>query len=321
MMNNQAFLKERLEPHDGQVDIVIDTDTYNEVDDQFAIAYAMLSPDKINVKAIYAAPFLNEKSSSPGNGMELSYLEIKKVLQKVQAIKLPVVLHGSERFLSRQGEFVRSDAAEDLVSRALKYKNKPLYVVAIAALTNIASAIAMCPEIAKNIVVIWLGGHPYNWHTASEFNLRQDLLSSHSLFDSPVPLIHIPCRNVAQNLAVTREQACDLLSSKVPVCPYLFSILIEHMDHYKLESKPIWDMSNIAYLVNPGWISTQVCSRPAINADLSWRLEPGRPICRVADALDCRAIFNDLQKKLRHSPLEHFVPGRIIKPESAILPK
>ena len=36
--------KKRLAPPKGKVHVVIDTDTYNEVDDQFALAYALMSP-------------------------------------------------------------------------------------------------------------------------------------------------------------------------------------------------------------------------------------------------------------------------------------
>ncbi|GAB1453609.1 hypothetical protein MASR2M47_36650 [Draconibacterium sp.] len=50
--------------------MVLDTDTYNEVDDQFALAYALLSPDKIDLQAIYAAPFHNDRSENAGDGME-----------------------------------------------------------------------------------------------------------------------------------------------------------------------------------------------------------------------------------------------------------
>ena len=32
---------------DGPVDAVLDTDTYNEIDDQFAVAYTLLSPERI----------------------------------------------------------------------------------------------------------------------------------------------------------------------------------------------------------------------------------------------------------------------------------
>ena len=54
-----------------KVRIVLDTDTYNEIDDQFAVVYSLLSPEKIDVEAIYAAPFFNSRSSGPGDGMEL----------------------------------------------------------------------------------------------------------------------------------------------------------------------------------------------------------------------------------------------------------
>ena len=36
-----------LEPPKGKVSIVLDTDTACEVDDQFAIVYAMLSPENV----------------------------------------------------------------------------------------------------------------------------------------------------------------------------------------------------------------------------------------------------------------------------------
>ena len=43
-------------PTEEIVDVVIDTDAYNEVDDQFAIAWALRSPERVNVEAVYAAP-------------------------------------------------------------------------------------------------------------------------------------------------------------------------------------------------------------------------------------------------------------------------
>ena len=36
------------------VDVVIDTDTYNEVDDQFALAYLLGNTDRLRLQAIYA---------------------------------------------------------------------------------------------------------------------------------------------------------------------------------------------------------------------------------------------------------------------------
>ena len=62
-MTKEQFFKNLLPP-DGNADMVLDTDAYNEVDDQFAIAYMLRSPE-LNPVAIYAAPFYNSRSSGP----------------------------------------------------------------------------------------------------------------------------------------------------------------------------------------------------------------------------------------------------------------
>ena len=58
-MNKEQYLK-NLETPAGKIDVVIDTDTYNEVDDQYAVSYLLRSKEKLNTVALYAAPFLNE---------------------------------------------------------------------------------------------------------------------------------------------------------------------------------------------------------------------------------------------------------------------
>ena len=50
-------------PTNRPLAMVLDTDTYNEIDDQFALVYALLSPE-LRVEAVYAAPFLNNRSKS-----------------------------------------------------------------------------------------------------------------------------------------------------------------------------------------------------------------------------------------------------------------
>lgn len=52
----------------GDVTAVLDTDTYNEIDDQFALVYAWLAPS-VRLNAVYAAPFLNARASGPGDGI------------------------------------------------------------------------------------------------------------------------------------------------------------------------------------------------------------------------------------------------------------
>ena len=75
---SNEFLLQRLQFPTKKVRMVLDTDTYNEIDDQFARVRAAC-PEKLNVEAVYAAPFTNDRSTGPGDGMEKSYEETAPV--------------------------------------------------------------------------------------------------------------------------------------------------------------------------------------------------------------------------------------------------
>ena len=181
-----ASLLKKLEPPKGRVRMVLDTDTYNEVDDQFALAYAIKSSEKIDLEAIYAAPFHNHRSSGPAEGMELSFQEIHKVLEALGCAGQYPVFKGSTKFLRSAEELEESEAVKDLIDRALKSdEDDPLYVVAIGAATNIANAILLEPGIEK-IVLVWLGTC-FHWPDSFEFNMRQDVFSARVLLTAVYP--------------------------------------------------------------------------------------------------------------------------------------
>lgn len=58
----EDFRLARLKPPAGKVRMVLDTDTFNEIDDQFAVVYSLLSPEAVEVEAIYAAPSTGGRS-------------------------------------------------------------------------------------------------------------------------------------------------------------------------------------------------------------------------------------------------------------------
>lgn len=73
-MTNEQRIRNLSVP-EGRVDVVLDTDAYNEIDDQFAISYLLKSKEKLNTKAIYAAPFFNSNSVSPKDGMKKAIMK------------------------------------------------------------------------------------------------------------------------------------------------------------------------------------------------------------------------------------------------------
>jgi inosine-uridine nucleoside N-ribohydrolase len=281
---------------------VLDTDTYNEIDDQFALAYALLSEERLSVDAVYAAPFQNSRSKNPGDGMEKSYAEILRVLERLDLPGKGRVFRGSDRFLPAPDVPVESPAARDLVDRALRQpSDRPLYVVAIGAISNVASALLMEPRIADRIVIVWLSGQPHTWHTTVEFNLCQDVPASRLIFDSGVPLVHVPCKNVAEHLRTTVPELERYVRGRGPLGDYLFEIFRDYAKDPWTWSKPLWDLSAVAWVVEPEWVPTVLVHSPRLTSEYTWSLDDNRHWIRVAVHVDRDAVFGDLFRKLEQN--------------------
>jgi purine nucleosidase len=198
-------MAERLEPpKPGRVAMVLDTDTFNEIDDQFAIVQALLSPERLDLRAIYAAPFYNGRSDSYGDGMEKSYEEILELLTRMDVEPEGLVHRGSTAPLADWEHPIESAAASDLIAQAKAMpEGELLYVVAIAAITNVASAILLDPSIIEKVVVVWLGGTANDWPQNLEYNLQGDLKAAQLVMDCGVPLVRLPCAGVVTHLHST----------------------------------------------------------------------------------------------------------------------
>lgn len=250
-MDNQQRLKNLAVP-EHMVDVILDTYAYNEIDDQFAIAYLLKSNEKLNTKALYAAPFLNSRSASPEDGMEKSYNEINKIL-KIMG-KNAAVFKGSDKFLDSETAPVSSPAAIDLCKRAKNYSpQNPLYIVAIGAITNIASALLLSPEISENIVIVWLGGHARHFHDTREFNMEHDIAAARVVMNSGAPFVQLPCYGVVSHFTISKPELERWFIGKNKLCDYLASSTISEVEKYSKNefwSRCIWDVAAVAWLLN-----------------------------------------------------------------------
>ena len=299
-----------MEHPEGRVDLVIDSDTYNEIDDQFAISYAIHAPEKITVKALYAAPFTNERSSGPADGMEKSYREILKLLDLAgQSGKYPV-FRGSDRYLPDEQTPVVSDAAADLVQRAGRYSPEhPLYVVSIGAITNIASALLADPSVAEKIVVIWLGGNALHWPDNMEFNCKQDVAAARVVFSSGAPLILLPCMGVVSAFTTTGPELEYWLKGKNALCDYLVDNTVSAAEEYargRVWSRVIWDVTAVGWLLNDHhrFMLDSLVPTPVPGYDHHYSIDPSRPLCRMVYHIHRDALFADLADRLSSSVTE-----------------
>lgn len=304
-MTQEQYFKNLTVPQ-GRIDVVLDTDAYNEIDDQFAICYMIKSTQKLCVKGICAAPFLNAKSVSAADGMYKSYDEILKLLDLAGKEELKeIVFRGSESFMSDETTPVESEAATFMADLAEKYSpEKPLYIVAIGAITNVASAILKNPAMKENCVVIWLGGHGTHISSAaSEFNMKQDIDAARIVFGCGIPLIQLPCKGVVDRFAISRYELVHWLKGKNAMCDYLCDNTIRFVESYaagKPWSKPIWDVTAVAWLLNEEsrFMKDRLIPSPIPEYDKQYACDEGRHFIRYVYEINRDVLFEDLFRVL-----------------------
>lgn len=334
--------------------VVLDTDTFNEIDDQFALAYLLRAADRAETEAIYAAPFVRGPARTAAEGMEASYREIGRLLQLLGRAEVPA-FRGSERFLrepagnagpgaagaqpargpagnaspsatserpAKHGPAelspVNSPAARDLAERAMSATHSDrLTVIAIGALTNVASAILLEPGITERATVVWLGGHYPYWPHQNEFNLTGDPAAASVVFDSGVPLYVVPCLGVASVLRTTEHELGAYLGAD-PLSRFLLERFrgatpatcaepggaAENGAGPRLRgaaaawSRVIWDIAAVAWVVLPAAVESFQIATPRLAPDGSYTHDPRRHVCRFACQLDRDAVYRDMFARL-----------------------
>ena len=281
--------------------VILDTDTDNEVDDQFALAYA-IGASKVDLLSVNAAPFTNEgRKVDHKLGAELSYKEIERVLSAYQKdITIPY-FRGAERPIDQNdGKPVDSPAARNIIDTAMA-SDEPIYVLGIGAGTNIASALMMEPAIKDKIVVIWLCANELHCDHVYEYNLDQDYAAGRYILDCGVPFIMCPAWNVTGVLWVNMWTIKEKIAGASPLCELLWQLINQV---YYWVGKPegygrtLWDIASVAILQVPQYAHMKIIKAPIFTDDHKFAFDDSRHDIIYLEKLDRDEIYEDLWKTL-----------------------
>jgi purine nucleosidase len=308
---------ERLRLPEGKVNLIIDTDAANEIDDQFALAWALLRPDRLNILGMYATPFSFAHRRSlcpqaahdappfnpPEVGMQRSFDELLKVQALLSKPTTVPSFLGSPSYLKSLSAPIESEATQHLIDTALSMPvGEPLYVVALGCATNVSSALLLAPEIMHKIVVVWTSAFPSHApHVNQSFNLEQDVLASQWLYESGVPLVYLPGYHVGAQLRLSLAEVERYVQPHGKIGAYLHQLFADNplwsivgRPSAEMHSWVIWDLINIAWLLNPDWVQSYIVNTPVLQNDLHWATRENAHPMREAFAVQRDAIFNDL---------------------------
>ncbi len=281
---------------EDRINIILDTDTYNECDDQFALSYLIKSKKLFNIEAITVAPYSHTKRDVKViDGQELSYNEILKICNWLNFETNNKVFKGSMDYIQNGYDKI-NDAVNKIIEIALK--NNKTYILGIGAITNIALAIKKEPKIVNKIEIIWLGGNELGYKDNLEYNFRQDVEAVKIVFESKAKLTILPCKNIVSELRIDINTLKKYLENKSELCKYLIERFYNDGYHGIQESRVIWDIAVIAYMINKNWFETKQISCPNIRKDTSYEVTDNRHSITFVTKLDRDKIYKDLFEKL-----------------------
>jgi len=211
------------------------------------------------------------------------------------------VYKGSEQYLSDEKTPVISPAPEHLAKLAKSYSSdSPLYVVAIGAITNIASAILINPEIIDNIVVVWLGGNALHLNDTREFNMFQDVAAARIIFGCGVPLVQLPCGGVVSTFTISEAELEKWLLGKNKISDYLARNTIDEVTYAigKPWTRIIWDVTAVAWLVDGRFFGERLERSPIPTYDGYYARDKNRHFFKYVEYINRDALVEDLFEKL-----------------------
>ncbi len=175
-----------------------------------------------------------------------------------------------------------------------------MYVVAVGCITNVSNAILLEPSIISNIVVVWLGGNGREWPHQQEFNYRQDLPASRVLFDCGVPVVQLPCTPVVTHFATTVPEMERYVGGRGAIGDYLLKIFKEYHADHRGWSKVLWDMTAVAWLIQPRDLPSHLVHSPIVTDNYTISFDDGRHLIRSVYFVRRDPIFRDFFTKLEN---------------------
>lgn len=282
-------------PEYKKIRVIVDTDAACEADDPFAIAQALMTK-KFVIRALFAEQFGGPETTAR------SYDEIKTVLACME-MDVPVYM-GEEGSLARTREKPLSPAAEFLIQEALRPDEKPLFVLCLGAITNVARAMQACPEIREKMTVVWIAGQDMDRPNPAlrEFNSGNDIEAANYVLQSGVELWLIPIPAYGGMRIGLAE-----IQRRIAPCGKIGRHLFENMVHYNLsphagwtagESWTLGDNPAVGVAMDPSCGTFTLRHAPIVNENTTCTENPAAPFIRVYERVDSRFVLEDLMAKL-----------------------
>ncbi len=240
----------------SKVPILLDTDIGSDIDDAFALALIIQSPelDLLGVTTVSGDTQARARLAA-------------KMLWEAGRPTVPVIAGGpgkplpidqtrwAEGFTGRQ---MRGEKAVDFLKTAIDRRPGEITLVAIGPLTNLAGLLRQDPTIGRKIKhIVLMGGsiargYDQNPTPTAEYNIAADPAAAQVVFVSGVPILMVPLDVTAmlQLDAAARHRVFTHLSPLTNALTLLYHL-------WNRETPVLFDPMAVAMVIDPSLCQTQ----------------------------------------------------------------
>jgi hypothetical protein len=305
----------------SRIRVLLDTDANNELDDQHAIAYMLFNGRVFDVEGITV------NRTRAGGDITQHYAEAERIIRLANLHgRVPLHRGASGSFQEIEAQLDRpgydGDAAvRFIIERAHAGDRRPLVLLPVGKLTNIALALKKDPSIARKVRVVWLGS---NYPERGEYNQDNDPASlSYILEQTDVPFEMVTVRygksGGTDAVRATREDIRAKMPGRGPrVSPPVtgrdggsyqtfgdYSVaLFERIDlNGNPPSRALFDMAAVAIVKNPSWATARRIPAPKLEPT-GWVDRPGHARSVIVwENFDKAAIMRDFYASMERFEL------------------
>ena len=284
--------------------IILDTDIGDDIDDAFALALALRSPE-IEVLGVTTA----------WGDTALRARLVNRFLKETGAEGIPVVagIATKSKAIFSQSDWAREgqsapahlEAVEYLLAQARKTPGE-ITLVSIGPLTNIGAAIDRDAEGFRRFKrVVLMGGSIRRGYgdlgygpdhgPDAEYNIHSDVLAAQKLFASGVPIFMMPLDSTQLLLDETKRTLLFSTGSKLTNA--LAALYFQWLKNTRTPTATLFDVMAVAYLAKP-----ELCPVEAFHISVDehgfTRPGPGTPNASACLSSDSERFFHFLLPRL-----------------------
>jgi purine nucleosidase len=273
-----------------KVRVLLDTDANNELDDQHAIAYLLFNGDVFDVAGITV------NRTSTGGGIDNHVAEAERVVE-LSGLRgrIPVLKGADGTFEEIRHHLDRPDhdaaaAVDFIIQRAHEQADRPLLLLPVGKLTNIALALEKDPSIAPKVRILWLGS---NYPEPGEHNQVNDEPALSYILESDVEfeiaIVRYGKPSGTDAVWISLDEIRNRMPGKGPEITRpvtgrhggeftnFWDYSVNLFENYPMQgdppSRPLFDMAAVAIVKNPAWASRRTLPAPRL-VDGRWEDRP-----------------------------------------------